>query len=247
MNRAIKLFLVVILGLAVAACATGKQAATTSGTQAGTQAAAPQPALPALEEGGAKNFLGNYYDLMGPGPKGGVKKRWIKQDANFLKYKKVMLDSVVFYLAKNSDYQGIDPVAMKDLADKFNKITIDAIRDKYPVVSEPGPDVVRFRVAITNLEQSRPVLSGLTTVIPIGLGISILKRGVAGSWSGSGATGMAFMALDSTTNEVVAVAEDYQSAGFTERFSKWGSAEEAFKFWAERLRKFMDSYPETKK
>jgi hypothetical protein len=236
MNRAIKLFLVLLLGLAMAACAAAKQTAPVSGAQ-------PEAPQPALEEGGAKNFLGSYYALLQPGPKGGVKKRWLKQDADFSRYKKVMLDSVVFYLAKSSDYQGIDPQVLKDLADKFNKITVDAIKDKYPVVAEPGPDVVRLRVAVTNLEQSRPVLSGITTVVPVGLGISIIKRGVAGSWSGSGATGMAFMALDSTTNEVLAAAVDDQSAGFAERFTKWGSAEEAFKFWAERLRKFMDNPP----
>jgi len=240
MNRTIKLSLVLLLGLAVIACATGKQTAAPSSTQA----AAPQPAL---EEGGAKNFLGSYYNLMQPGPRGGAKKRWIKQDVDFRKYKKVMLDSVVFYLAKSSDYQGIDPQVMKDLADKFNKAMIDAVKDKLSVVAEPGPDVVRIRVAITNLEQSRPVLSGVTSVIPVGLGISILKKGAVGSWSGSGATGMALMALDSTSNDVLAVAEDYQSAGFTERFSKWGSAEEAFKFWAERLRIFIETYPSMKK
>ncbi len=238
MNRTIKSLLVVILGITIAACATGKQNTPSTATPSG----APQVIQ---EEGGAKNFLGKYYDLLQPGPKGGVKKRWLKQDADFSRYKKVMLDSVVFYLAKNSDYQGIDPQVMKDLADKFNKITVDAIQDKYPVVAEPGPDVVRLSVAITNLEQSNPILSGVTSVVPVGLGISILKKGAAGSWSGSGATGMAFMALDSTTNEVIVVAVDDQSAGFSERFTKWGSAEEAFKFWAERLRKFMD-YPMSK-
>jgi hypothetical protein len=42
------------------------------------------------------------------------------------------------------------------------------------------------------------------------------------------------------TNNVIGVAVDDRSAGFTERFSKWGSAEEAFKFWAERMVKFVE-------
>jgi hypothetical protein len=48
------------------------------------------------------------------------------------------------------------------------------------------------------------------------------------------------MALDSMTNDVIAVAQDEKSAGFTERFSKWGSAQDAFKFWGERIKLFMD-------
>lgn len=62
---------------------------------------------------------------------------------------------------------------------------------------KPGPDVVRLHIAITDLKQSRPVLSADTTVIPVGLAISVIKRGVGGSWAGSDATGAEFMALDS--------------------------------------------------
>jgi hypothetical protein len=48
------------------------------------------------------------------------------------------------------------------------------------------------------------------------------------------------MAIDTTNNEVIAVARDEQTAAFTERFSKYGSADEAFKFWAGRIRAFLD-------
>jgi hypothetical protein len=48
------------------------------------------------------------------------------------------------------------------------------------------------------------------------------------------------MALDTMTNTVIAVAQDEQTAGFTERFSKYGFTEEAFKFWGERIRLFLD-------
>ncbi len=252
MNRALRMFVVVLLALTIAACATSKQQAAApppGGPAPGVQAPVyqqPQPgqeaAKPAAitQEGGAKNFLGQYYDLMGPGPKGGAEKRWLKPGVNFGKYNKVMVESVVFYLAQDSDYKGMDPQVMKDLADKFNLTVVNALKDKYPIVTKPGPDVAVLRPAITNLEQSRPVLSGVTSVVPIGLGISIIKRGATGAWTGSGRTGGAFMVLDSTTNDVIAVAADEQAAGFTERFSKYGSAEEAFKFWAERMRKFLD-------
>lgn len=252
MKRTIKLFFVIFLGLTFLACATGKEATAPpeggapagAAPQAQAGAGGPQakavPPATAEEMGGARNFLGQYYNMMGPGPSGGVEKRWLKPGVNFGKYNKIMIESVVFYLAKDSDYQGIDPEAMKELADKFDKILADKLKDRYPVVTTPGPDVLLIRPAITDLEQSRPVLSGVTSVVPIGLGISIIKRGTMGSWTGSGETGGAMMAVDSTTNDVVAVAEDKQHAGFTERFSKWGSAEDAFNFWAERMRKFLD-------
>jgi hypothetical protein len=55
------------------------------------------------------------------------------------------------------------------------------------------------------------------------------------------------MALDALTNDVIAVAQDDKTAGFTERFSKWGSAEEAFKYWAERVKLYLDQVHGVKK
>jgi hypothetical protein len=186
-------------------------------------------------------FLEGYYDNLQPGPEGGVKMRWLKPGINFGKYNKFMVDSVVFFFADDSEYKGIDPQVMKDLADSFNKEIVTALQKNYTIVTEPGPDVARLKIAITGFKQSRPGLSAVTSIVPIGLAISTVKKGASGSWTGSGATSTEFMALDSTTNDVIALAADNRTAGFTERFSKWGSAEEAFKFWAGRIAGFMDS------
>jgi hypothetical protein len=187
-----------------------------------------------------KGFLGNYYAALEPGPEGGAKMRWLKPGVDFAKYDKVMLDSVIFFFADDSEYKGIDPVELKEITDAANKQLVDAIQAKYPVVADPGPEVVRLRIAITDLKQSNPVLSGITTVVPIGLGVSLAKKGASGSWTGSGSTSAEVMVVDSMTGDVIAVAQDQRSAAFEDRFSKWGSAEEAFKFWGERIKLFLD-------
>lgn len=187
-----------------------------------------------------QGFLHGYYQNLQPGPEGAAKMRWAKPGVDFGKYNKVMLDSVVFYLADDSESKGIDAHTMKELADGCNQKVVDVLKATYPIVAEPGPDVIRLRFAITDLKQSRPGLSAVTSVIPVGLGISLVKKGATDSWTGSGAATAEFMAVDSVTNEVIAVAEDDRNAGFTERFSKWGSTEEAFEFWGERIKLFMD-------
>ena len=187
-------------------------------------------------------FLGNQdaYDKLRPGPKDGAKMRWLKPEAKFSSYNKFMVDSVIFYLANDADYKGIDPQVMKELSDAFNKELVAAFAGKYPIVGEPGPDVARVRFAITNIKQSRPGVSAVTSVVPVGLAVSIAKRGVTGGWAGSGETCAELMILDSATNEVIAMAADEQQAAFTSRFSRYGSADDAFKFWSERLVKFID-------
>jgi len=187
-------------------------------------------------------FLGDpkVYEQLKPGPEGGAKLRWLKPGVDFKVYNSFMVDSVIFYLADKSEYKGIDPQEMKELADKFNKELVAAFKDKYPIVAEPGPDVARIRIAITNVKSSKPVVSAVTSIVPIGLGISLIKKGATGSWTGSGATSAEAMILDSMTNDVIVMAVDDKTASFGERFSNWGSAEEAFKFWSERIVTFMD-------
>ncbi len=180
-------------------------------------------------------FLGEYYKNLMPAPEGGIAKmRWMKPGVDFAKYKKVMVDYVVFSLAEDSQYKAISGDEMKELGDAASLALVNAIKKKDQVVAEPGPDVWRLRIAIVGLKQSNPAISAVTTVIPVGLGISVIKKGAVGAWSGAGATQAEAMLLDSSTNEVLAVGYLEYTAGFTERFTKWGSVEDAFKYWGEK-------------
>jgi hypothetical protein len=216
MKRTIKTFLAAAIGIALIASLAGAADPKYSG------------------------FLGDYYKNLQPGPEGGVKMRWIKPGVDFSKYNKLMIDSVIFYFAPDSEYKGIDPQTMKEMADAFNLELVNALKGAFPIVADPGPGVARLRFAITGITQSNPTRSVISSIIPAGLAVSLVKKGVGGSWTGSGATSAELMVIDSVTNEVIVLAVDEKTAGFTERFSKWGSAEEAFKFWAGRVKIFID-------
>ena len=185
-------------------------------------------------------FLGDYYKKLAPGPKGGAKLRWVKPGIDLSKYKGVIVESVVFYFADNSEDKGIDAVEMKELADAFNQEIVNALKGKHNIVSEPAADIVRLKIAITGVKKSKPGLSAVSSIMPVGMGISIIKKGVTGSYSGSGGTTAEFMALDSMTGDVIVAAVDERTAGYTERFTTLGAARKAFKVWAEGIGKFMD-------
>ncbi len=185
-------------------------------------------------------FLGDYYKNLQPGPKDGAKERWVKPGVDFKKYKRLMIDSVIFYFADDSEDKGIDAEEMKELQDAFNQELVTAMKDKYPLVTEAAPDVVRIKIAITGVKKSSPGRSAVSSILPIGLGMSLIRKGATGTWTGSGGTRAEFMVLDSTTSDVIAVAVDERSAGFTERFTSLGAAKDAFKVWAEKIRAAMD-------
>ncbi len=169
----------------------------------------------------SSGFLDGYYDKLQPGPKDGVKQRWLKPGTDFTKYNSVVLDSAIFFLSDDS-YKGIDPQDMKDLADGLNKEVVAAFPDKSRFVAEAGPEVARIRFAITGLKQSNPGRSAISTVVPVGLAINLVKKGASGSWSGSGATSMEVMVLDSMTNEVIAVAIDDRTCRIYRKVQQMG-------------------------
>jgi hypothetical protein len=143
-------------------------------------------------------FLGDYSQLK-PGPEGGMNELYIKEGVDFSKYTKLMLDQIIFY-----GQGGIDPEVVKELADKFDRAVIDALGTAYPLVTEPGPDVVRVRVAITNVQFPHVAMNVVSGLSPAGIGLNVIKKGVTGKSIGVGEISMEFEMLDSQTEDRLA-------------------------------------------
>ena len=186
-------------------------------------------------------FLGDYSQLK-PGPDGGAKLLFLKEGVDFSKYDKIMLDQVVFYFSPNAKNKEVNPEQMKELADLFHKAVFEALGSAYPLVDQPGPGVMRVRVAITDIDLPNRALNTVTTVVPIGLAISFVKKGATGKGSFVGEISMEMEVLESVTNERLAAAADRQAGGKIDSMSKFGTAEDAFKFWAGRLRTRLDEF-----
>jgi len=186
-------------------------------------------------------FLGDYSQLK-PGPEGGAKMVYLKDGVDFSKYNKIMMDQVVFYFSPNAKNKEIDPEQMKELAEMFHKAVFDALGTAYPLVDEPGPDVMRLRTAITDIDLPNRTLNTVTTVVPIGLAVSLVKKGATGKGNFVGEISMEIEVLDSMSNERIAAAADRRAGGKVASMSKFGTAEDAFKFWAQRLRMRLDEF-----
>jgi hypothetical protein len=184
-------------------------------------------------------FLQNYPQFQ-PGPSDGVDQIYTKPGMDLSKYRRVMVDEAQFYLKKSAAEQGIQASELKELSDTFHRAIFEALGNAYPLVSEPGADVLRIRLAVTNIETSNPAVSGITTVLPVGLAISVAKKATTGSYTGVGGASMEVEFLDSMTNERLGAAIDTFDGSKMSGFSKLGATKEAFAFWAKRLRITLD-------
>lgn len=176
-----------------------------------------------------------------PGPSDGMDQIYIRPGADLRKYNRVMLDEVQFFLKQDAATQGLQASELKELADTFHRAVFEALGTAYPVVTEPGADVLRIRVAITDIVTSNPAVSGITTVLPVGLAVSVGKKAAGGSYSGVGGASMEVEFLDSMADARLAAAIDTFNGSKMSGFSKLGATKEAFEFWAKRLRVTLDN------
>jgi hypothetical protein len=179
------------------------------------------------------------YPVFEPGPEGGADFVYMKEGADFGSYHKVMMDEVVFYFKKDSDYKGIHPSEIQELTEAFNRAFIDALNDAYPLTDTPGPDVMRVRVGITEIKTSKPGVGTVTTIVPVGLAFSLIKKGAGGGYTGIGSASMEAELFDSMSNERIGAAIDEAPGGKLD-VGKLTPAKEAFEFWAKRLKYFLD-------
>ncbi len=187
-------------------------------------------------------FLHDYSKLR-PGKEGEALKRYVDPAADFSKYNKIMLDHVVFYFKDNKNQVGISPEELKQLSDYFEQALINALKDKYPIVSEPGPDVLRIRIAITNVKAGNPVLGAASAVLPVGVAVNALSNVTTGESVNVGEASIEAEFMDSETGKVIAAMIDRKvgstySSGTVK--GKWGHAKQAFDTWAKILRKRLD-------
>ena len=171
--------------------------------------------------------------------KKGVDMVYIKEGVDFKKYNSIMLDQVIFYFKKDSDYKGIHPDEIQELTEAFNKAFIDVLKDAYPLTDTPAQDVMRVRIAITDLKASKPGVGTVTTIIPVGLAVNLVKKGAGGDYIGIGSASMEAEFLDSVSNQRIGAAIDEKPGG---KFAvgKLSAAKDAFKFWAKRLKAVLD-------
>lgn len=94
-------------------------------------------------------FLGDYSQLKpGKDAKGGPIMDWVSPELTSGKYHKVMIDPVVFYPAA-APTKEVDAATLTQIQEYYTNELRQAIGAKFPVVDQPGPDVLRLDVAIT--------------------------------------------------------------------------------------------------
>lgn len=234
------------LALLLAACATSPDMSEQAPTRAAYAA-----------------FL-TYPDRLQPVPGDSGAYRWIDPGANLGQYNKILLERIQVQLASDAEYKVVDPTDLKMLTDYFHQAIVKALGDAYPVVTQPGPGVLRVRITIVDLVPTKPEMSVVALVVPYATVADVASGAAAGGPVGSapylGRTGIVAQFIDSQTSRVIAEYADTQvgrkyvvdtskgvgsaiTTGFSDyakAYSTWAYAQQAFDGWAQQFRARLD-------
>ena len=184
-------------------------------------------------------FLQDYSKLTDSDPMKVVDWVYIKEDTDWKTYNKVLLDDVVFFIADDADYKGFEAKELADLSTAFQKAFVINLAGAVEFTDKPGPGVMRIRLAITNLKPSNSFTGTVTTIVPVGLVLSVVKKAATGSHIGMGSVGAEAELLDSQSGEILAAMIDEKMG---EKFkviksaSKWGHVIDIFNKWGQTFR-----------
>jgi hypothetical protein len=184
-------------------------------------------------------FLGDYSQLQkGTGDQ--AKLVYINPAADWNKYTKVYIEPVELWKSddKDSPLGKLTPENQALLVNLLYTDLNNELQQSYTIVTNPGPNTLVVRCAITQASKSAPVRNLLTSIVPFGIAANILKTAVFGTGIGVGEVQIEAELLDGQTNERLAAAVDRRcgtKALRTKFDGSWGDVKLAFDFWSQRL------------
>ncbi|MDD5679408.1 MAG: DUF3313 domain-containing protein [Kiritimatiellae bacterium] len=184
-------------------------------------------------------FLGDYSQLR----KGrGAEALWVylNTNCNILAYTSIMVDPVTLYLSRGNRMHKLPKEDVQAIVNYFAASLREQLGKVYPLVEQPGPGVLRFRVAMTDMQESKVLLDTVSTLVPIGLAVSGLERVVIGRPLTVGESRMELEVLDAHSGvRMAALVDERAGSKFTGKFDKWNKwqdVRDSCDYWAARAR-----------
>ena len=205
-----------------------------------TTVESPPEAAKAVESGtqlpsAVTAFMGPYASKLAPGPAGGAALIWVYPDAKWINYRKMMLMPVEFWAAADSKVPTAD---QQVLTQYFYNALKTNLEQNYTLVDQPGPGVLKLRVALMDATSSVPGLRTVSVVVPQARILNAAQSLATDSYAFVGSAEAEMIITDAQTGDVLAEAVDQRSGGMGIKGAasfQWGDAKNAMDYWAERI------------
>jgi len=161
--------------------------------------------------------------------------RYVNPGANAKNYSKIMIDPVM--VMKDGELSKSELEDYQKLANNAYVYLTQELEKSYKLVTIPEPGTMRLQMAIIDADSAKPVRNTLSTLMPIGIGLSLVKYAATGKQSGVGEITVEMKVTDASTGELLGAALDRRVGGkeISELWSSWHNADSALQYWAKRV------------
>ncbi len=161
--------------------------------------------------------------------------RYVNPKADFKQYTKLMIDPVLVYKYAELDKEELENY--QKLANNAHVYLSKELEKSYQIVKFPEPGALRIQMAIVDADSSKPVRNTLSTVVPVGMALSLVKYSATGKQSGVGEITLQMKMTDANTGELLGAALDRRVGGkeLTKLWSGWHNADDALQYWAKLI------------
>jgi len=179
------------------------------------------------------------YSLMKPGKGDQAKLIYFAPDVNWAKFTKIYIEPIELWHSEDPDSK-LGKLPKDDqqlLIDYFHTALSNALSKDYTIVNEAGPDTLVVHGAITEAKKCRPVSNLVSSVVPMGIGLSLVKRVIFGTGLGVGECQVEAEFTDGGTGQLVAEAVDRRAgtkALRTKFDGTFGDVKLCMDYWATR-------------
>jgi hypothetical protein len=193
-----------------------------------------QAKLSSVDVAAGSGFLKDYSELQ-PGKEGQALLVYFNPNADWSRYDKVLIEPVTVGLGPSDKLTEQD---QQTLSSYYYHALEASLSKDFALATQPGPDVMIVRAALTDATTATPVLRTISVIIPQARLLGAVKNMATGSYAFVGSAQSEGEVLDSMTGERLAAAVDRRSGGISIKNAdvwEWGDAERAMDYWAQRI------------
>lgn len=158
-------------------------------------------------------------------------------------YHAMLIEPATLYQGTDADWGNASPEDRQRIADKLTSEFKRVLGEKYKLVDQPGPGVVRIDLTLVGIDQSHPVLSTALRLTPAGLVMSGVRGVQSKGAPFTGSINIAALASDSESTKVLATVQaivEPNAVNLTSGLTPLRAAELSTTRAAEAFRDYLD-------
>jgi hypothetical protein len=177
------------------------------------------------------------YSVLRAGGEGEARLIYRNPNVNWAAYDKILFEPVSVWRGGESSLDSVSEEDLRRLASDLHHAVRVKLEEDYELVHEPGPGVMRIRLALTDARESDVVLDIFSTVVPPARAASEVRNLATGTQAFVGTASIEGEITDAQTGELLVAAVDSRMGRRSLKGStdSWGDVSEAFEFWANRI------------